>query len=142
MNARPGGGAQPHDRPNQETDVAPARSPRPAARSPRSFGSRVYGLVRRIPRGRVVSYGGVAAMLGSPRAARGVGYALSALGPETNVPWWRVVNRNGEISIKGDPALAALQRSLLKKEGVSFSRAGRIDWTRFGWRGPRGGASA
>jgi methylated-DNA-protein-cysteine methyltransferase-like protein len=48
-----------------------------------------------------------------------------------------VVNRNGEISIKGEPGLAALQRSLLQREGVRFDTRGRIDWERFGWRGPR-----
>src|SRR5688500_8710799 len=115
--------------------VPPRR--RPAPRRPRPFADRVYALVRRIPRGRAVSYGGVAAMLGTPRAARGVGTALGALGTDTDVPWWRVVNRNGEISIKGEPTLAALQRSLLTREGVRFDARGRLDWERFGWRGPR-----
>jgi methylated-DNA-protein-cysteine methyltransferase-like protein len=85
----------------------------------------------------VFSYGGVAAMLGTPRAARGVGTALSALPLDTDVPWWRVVNRNGEISIKGESGLATLQRSLLEREKVRFDRHGRISWERFGWRGPR-----
>lgn len=106
--------------------------------STRPFGARVAALVRRVPRGRVVSYGGVAAMLGSPRAARGVGHALHAMEPDTDVPWWRVINRNGEISIKGDPVLAGLQRRLLEKEKVVFDGKGRVDWTRFGWKG-RGG---
>ena len=114
------------------------RPPRRGPRGTRSFAGRVYALVRRIPKGRAVSYGGVAAMLGSPRAARGVGTALGALGVDTEVPWWRVVNRNGEISIKGEPGLAALQRSLLQREGVRFDARGRIDWDRFGWRGTRG----
>jgi methylated-DNA-protein-cysteine methyltransferase-like protein len=114
--------------------TAPASRPR---RPSRDFTSRVYALVRRIPRGKAVSYGGVAAILGSPRAARGVGTALSALPPDHDVPWWRVVNRNGEISIKGEPGLAALQRTLLEREGVRFDKAGRLDWERFGWRGPR-----
>jgi alkylated DNA nucleotide flippase Atl1 len=48
-----------------------------------------------------------------------------------------VVNRNGEISIKGEPTLAALQHTLLKREGVRFDARGRLDWERFGWRGPR-----
>jgi len=116
--------------------AAPPRKRR-APRRARSFADRVYALVRKIPRGRAVSYGGVAAMLGTPRAARGVGTALGALGVDTDVPWWRVVNRNGEISIKGEPTLAALQRSLLAREGVRFDARGRLDWERFGWRGPR-----
>src|SRR6185295_16857408 len=113
---------------------APSAGPR---RPSRDFTTRVYALVRRVPSGRAVSYGGVAAMLGSPRAARGVGTALHALPGDSDVPWWRVVNRNGEISIKGDPGLAALQRKLLEREGVRFGENGRLDWERFGWRGPR-----
>jgi methylated-DNA-protein-cysteine methyltransferase-like protein len=94
-------------------------------------------MVRSIPPGRATSYGAIAAYLGSPRAARGVGWALSSLPAGTDVPWWRVVNRNGEISIKGAPGLPALQRSLLEAEGVVF-RKGRIDFRKFGWEGPHG----
>jgi methylated-DNA-protein-cysteine methyltransferase related protein len=100
------------------------------------FTRRVYDVVRRIPRGRIASYGGVAAVLGSPRAARGVGHALAALPDDDHdVPWWRVVNRNGEISIKGAPHMAALQRALLEREGVRFDRRGRVAWRDFGWAG-------
>lgn len=102
--------------------------------SERAFTQRVYEVVRRIPRGRVVSYGGVAALLGTPRAARGVGQALHALPDDTDVPWWRVVNRNGEISIRGVLHGATLQRQLLRREGVRFDASGRIDWRRFGWK--------
>jgi len=96
------------------------------------FTERVWDVVRRVPRGRVVSYGGVAAILGRPRAARGVGRALSLLGEDSDVPWWRVINRNGEISIKGLMHGPALQRALLEGEGVRFVRD-RVDWRRFGW---------
>lgn len=99
------------------------------------FTQRVYELVRAIPRGRVLSYGGVAALLGHPRAARGVGGALAALPDGSDVPWWRVVNHNGEISIKGHLHGAALQRALLEAEGVNFGRNGRIDWKACGWSG-------
>lgn len=100
-----------------------------------SFTRRVYRMVRRVPHGRVVSYGGIAALLGHPRAARGVGHALHALPEGSDVPWWRVINRNGEISIRGTPHAAQLQRALLEGEGVTFSSAGRVDWKRFGWDG-------
>jgi methylated-DNA-protein-cysteine methyltransferase related protein len=100
-----------------------------------SFTDRVYDVVRRVPRGQVVSYGGVAAVLGQPRAARGVGQALHALADDSDVPWWRVINRNGEISIRGIPHGAALQRALLEGEGIVFDAAGRVDWRRFGWKG-------
>lgn len=119
------------------TRAGPRPRSTPAVRRSRSFAHRAHALVRRIPPGRVLSYGGVAAILGTPRAARGVGAALGALSPDTDVPWWRVVNRNGEISIKGNPGLAALQRSLLEGEGVCFDARSRIDWKRFGWSGPR-----
>lgn len=107
----------------------------------RSFRHTVYDLVRRIPRGRIVSYGGVAAMLGSPRAARGVGAALSALPEDSGVPWWRVVNRNGEISSPTHDRTAQVQRALLESEGVAFDERGRASWRRFGWDGADAGAS-
>ena len=103
-----------------------------------AFTDRVHAMVRRVPRGRVVSYGGIAALLGHPRAARGVGQALHALPDETDVPWWRVINRNGEISIRGKLHGAQLQRALLEGEGVEFSGSGRVDWKRFGWDGQSG----
>ena len=92
-------------------------------------------MVRRVPRGQVASYGGIAALLGHPRAARGVGHALRALPEDSDVPWWRVVNRNGEISIRGVVHGRQLQRALLEAEGVEFSASGRIDWKQFGWDG-------
>ena len=107
----------------------------------RPFTTRVYAMVRRVPRGRVVSYGGIAALLGQPRAARGVGHALSALPDGADVPWWRVINRNGEISIRGTLHGPQLQRALLEGEGVQFSEAGRVDWQRFGWDGQWHGRS-
>lgn len=98
------------------------------------FAERVYEVVRRVPPGRVVSYGGVAALLGRPRAARGVGRALRELPDGSDVPWWRVVNHAGEISLgRLDPLAARLQRILLEAEGVEFDDLGRIDWGRFGW---------
>ncbi|HEX6939197.1 MAG TPA: MGMT family protein [Longimicrobiales bacterium] len=105
------------------------------------FSARVYELVRRVPPGRVVSYGGVAALLGRPRAARGVGRALRELPEGHDVPWWRVVNHAGEISVgRVDPHAARLQRVLLETEGVAFDGRGRIDWDRYGWAGPHGDA--
>ena len=101
----------------------------------KSFVERVYDLVRRIPRGRVASYGGVAAMLGRPRAARAVGQALRALPDDSDVPWWRVINARGEISVRGPGNIERLQRKLLEREGVRFNTSGRTDWERWGWEG-------
>ncbi|HLW59730.1 MAG TPA: MGMT family protein [bacterium] len=96
-----------------------------------TFFLRVYALVRRIPRGRVTSYGAIARALGAPRGARTVGWALRTSGP--GVPWHRVVNAGGKISWRptGGPRR---QRMLLEREGVRFDREGRIDLDAFGWR--------
>jgi O-6-methylguanine DNA methyltransferase len=98
-----------------------------------TFATRVYQLVRSIPRGRVASYGAVAAVLGKPRAARGVGQALRTLPDGSDVPWWRVINGRGEVSIGGLLHGRRLQRALLEGEGVEFDAQGRVAWNRFGW---------
>lgn len=94
------------------------------------FFARVYEAVRRIPRGRVATYGQVAAWLGVPRGARAVGWALRALrpGPGRSVPWHRVVGRGGRISFREGGGPEAQVRKL-KSEGVRFV-GGRVDVTR------------
>jgi len=99
-----------------------------------SFQQRVYAVVRQCPHGKAISYGAVAALIGQPRAARAVGHALSMLDAGTDVPWWRVVNRNGEVSIKSADHAPIVQRKLLEGEGIRFERD-RIDWEQFGWTG-------
>jgi methylated-DNA-protein-cysteine methyltransferase-like protein len=95
------------------------------------FHARVFALVRKVPRGRVATYGQIAAQLGSPSVARHVGFALAAAGhAERPVPWHRIVNAQGRISVRGDAALE--QRELLEAEGVPVSASGRIDLKRFG----------
>jgi len=96
----------------------------------------VHDLVRRIPAGRVATYGDVARLLGRPRVARQVGYALAALDSDTDVPWHRVVNAQGRISPRGSGGSDELQRLLLEDEGVHFDDDDRIDLARFGWSGP------
>lgn len=95
----------------------------------KGFKEKVLKLVSKIPKGRVASYGQVAAALGSPRAARQVGWVLR--GSDTldrPVPWWRVVNNKGEVSIKGNPTATKLQQKiLLEKEGVEVSREFTFD---------------
>ena len=95
----------------------------------------VYQVVSAVPRGRVVSYGGVAALMGQPRAARAVGRALCDTPDGTELPWWRVVNRNGQISIRCMHHGPQIQRALLESEGVEFDERDRISWNRFGWDG-------
>ncbi len=98
--------------------------------------SRVYDLVCRIPAGRVSTYGQVARLIGRPRGARQVGYALAALDNDSDVPWHRVVNAQGKISPRRVGGSDEFQRLLLEDEGVLFDEQGRIDLLRFGWSGP------
>jgi len=109
------------------------------ARPSPPFHRAVYRLVRKVPRGKVVTYGQVAAILGHPRAARAVGQALRLLPRNLLgvVPWQRVINAAGAISHRGDVLRPDLQRELLAAEGVRFDRSGRVDLERLRWPGPR-----
>ncbi len=95
--------------------------------------AKIYDIVKRIPYGRVATYGQVARLADIPRQARQVGYALSALADNT-IPWHRVVNAKGEISARGNPEDAKLQRTLLEEEGISFDQNARIALTRYLWK--------
>jgi methylated-DNA-protein-cysteine methyltransferase-like protein len=108
------------------------------AAGPPPFFRLVYRVVRRVPRGKVVTYGQVAAILGQPRGARAVGLALGALRPPLLhlVPWQRVINAAGRCSHRNGLAAAA-QRELLEREGVRFGRSGKVDLRRYRWKGPR-----
>jgi methylated-DNA-protein-cysteine methyltransferase-like protein len=96
------------------------------------FFERVYTLVEQIPLGRVATYGQVAALLGVPRGARAVGWALRALDRRraATVPWHRVLGAGGRISLRTGNG-AAVQRRRLRGEGVRF-RGGRVDLERHG----------
>src|SRR5436190_17640899 len=94
---------------------------------------RIYAAVRRVPSGRVATYGQIAKVAGLPGHARQVGYALHALKSATAVPWQRVVNAAGAISLRSTTG-GLTQRLLLEREGVAFDARGRISLRRFGWR--------
>ncbi|WP_061218778.1 MGMT family protein [Leptospira weilii] len=100
-----------------------------------SFFKEVYALIKKVPKGKVTSYGRIAALLGKPRAARAVGYALNALskGQEQKVPWQRVINSQGKISFRGDTGRSILQKKMLEDEGIKFGSAETIDLKVFGW---------
>ena len=100
-------------------------------------GERIWQVVARIPRGRVCSYGQVAELAGLPRRARLVGRILGRLPPGTRLPWHRVVNARGELSLPPDSDGGRLQKARLEEEGVFFLR-GRIPLSRFGWEGVDG----
>jgi len=94
---------------------------------------RIWDVVRRVPPGRVVTYGQVASLAGMPRRARQVGYAMHSLPEGSDVPWQRVINSRGEVSPRSTPGWDDVQRRLLEAEGVRFDRAGRVDLERFRW---------
>ncbi len=93
---------------------------------------RIYSVVRRIPRGRVATYGQIAREAGLPRHARHVGHALRALHPGSRLPWYRVINSRGEISVRAGEGFAS-QAERLEAEGVVLDVRGRVDLKRFGW---------
>ena len=97
--------------------------------------ARVFAAVRRVPRGRVVTYGQVAALVGLDGMARQIGYALHALPQGTTVPWHRVVNARGEVSRRKVPGPELEQRLRLELEGVRFDARGRIQLALYGWPG-------
>jgi methylated-DNA-protein-cysteine methyltransferase-like protein len=96
------------------------------------FEQSVLKIVRMIPPGKVMSYGQVALCIGSPRAAREVGWTMHNLGGEPDFPWWRVLNNKGYISIKnGFGDMAATQQKLLEAEGVEFTDDYTLDIERY-----------
>jgi len=108
-----------------------------AVAAARSAWDQIYAVVRRIPRGRVATYGQVAEVAGLPGQARQVGWALHALRSGTRVPWQRVVNARGALSPRAS-GHEHEQRLLLEREGVRFEAGGRIDLERDRWRPGRG----
>lgn len=100
------------------------------------FYEAVYTIVREIPRGRVMSYGQIATLLGAPRAARAVGYAMRASGRQEDVPWQRVINARGGISARNEVERPHLQRMLLESEGVVFGIDECCDLKRYRWEPP------
>ncbi|MCE2391998.1 MAG: MGMT family protein [Proteobacteria bacterium] len=95
--------------------------------------ARIYAAVRRIPRGRVATYGQIAEMAGLGRHARLVGYALAAI-REQRLPWHRVINARGEVSPRARSEGQHEQRARLEAEGIVFGPGGRVDLGRYRWR--------
>jgi methylated-DNA-protein-cysteine methyltransferase-like protein len=112
---------------------------------PKSFNPIVWDIVRQVPEGRVTTYGQIASMIPPPTGvdpeqyrrlgSRWVGSAMRALTDET-IPWHRVINSKGEISLPRGSEGAEEQRALLEMEGVRFSASGRVDFNAVGWEGP------
>ena len=104
-------------------------------RSPESLYQRIYKLVQQIPKGQVATYGQIAKMVGNC-GPRQVGYAMSHTPKGQHIPWQRVVNSQGRISVRKDGAEDPRQMKLLKQEGIVFNRYGKIDFSEYAWFGP------
>jgi methylated-DNA-protein-cysteine methyltransferase-like protein len=104
---------------------------------PEPLYQRIYDMVRRVPYGKVTTYGRVAELVGGC-TARMVGYAMAALksGSHPDVPWQRVINAKGKVSVHGDGIGNAMQRAILEDEGVVFDANDRVDFSVVGWSGP------
>ncbi|KGT94922.1 methyltransferase [Erwinia typographi] len=98
-----------------------------------SFQQRVYQILAAIPYGKVTTYGDIARLAGSPRAARQVGGVLKRLPKGSKLPWHRVINRLGEISLSGDNL--DRQRQALLEEGIEVSPEGKIVLKQYRWEG-------
>ena len=96
--------------------------------------ARIYDVVQEIPRGKVATYGQVATLAGMRGHARQVGYALAALPAGSKVPWHRVINAKGCISLRTSTGDDNRQRTLLERERVRFDDNGRISLARYQWR--------
>lgn len=94
----------------------------------------IYEIIQRIPKGKVATYGQIAALAGHPGAARTVGWALNALPEGSNLPWHRVINASG-ISTLPEENHRHLQQALLEAEGVSFDEHRKVDLAVFQWDG-------
>lgn len=97
-----------------------------------SFTDRVKKVIKKVPRGRVATYGQIAAMAGNPRAARQVVRILHSSSRKDKLPWHRIINAKGGISLKPGQGYE-LQKSLLEKEGVVFGLGDLVDFDRFLW---------
>lgn len=100
--------------------------------------ARIYAVIRRIPRGRVATYGLIAS-LADASGPRQVGYALAATPRGMSLPWHRVINAKGEISRRADPGDEPLQKGLLEAEGIQFRSNGRVALDKYGWKPRRRG---
>ncbi|MFQ5834457.1 MAG: MGMT family protein [bacterium] len=97
-----------------------------------SFYQRVKDIIKKIPKGKVATYGQIAAFAGNHRAARQVAWVLHSSSRKYELPWHRIVNSQGRISLKSNHGYE-IQKELLKKEGITFDQNGRIDFKNYLW---------
>jgi methylated-DNA-protein-cysteine methyltransferase-like protein len=110
---------------------------RPPAAEPPSFDRRVWAMVARVPHGRLATYGQIADLIGAYGCARQVGWALRRLPLPSEVPWHRVVNAQGRISMSlAREGSDWMQRELLLAEGIPVDAEGRLPLRRYLWSPP------
>lgn len=98
-----------------------------------SFSQKVKDIIKKIPKGKVATYGQIATYSGNPRASRQVAWILHSSSKKDNLPWHRVINSKGLISLPHNGGYE-IQKELLKKEGIVFGRNDKIDFNRYLWR--------
>ncbi|MFQ5752751.1 MAG: MGMT family protein [bacterium] len=96
--------------------------------------NKIYEIILKIPKGKVATYGQIAAMAGQPHAARTIGWALNSLPNGSGVPWHRVINAQGKSSFP-DESRRKLQQALLEAEGIKFEKEDQVDLDVFQWHG-------
>jgi len=92
-----------------------------------------YAIIQQIPVGRVATYGQIATLAGFPGYARQVGYALYATPEDVEIPWQRVINSKGQISLKGSSPFGDIQRQMLEAEGIVFNENERVSLKIYQW---------
>jgi methylated-DNA-protein-cysteine methyltransferase-like protein len=97
-----------------------------------SFHDRIIATIKKVPQGSVATYGQIAAIAGNPQGARQVAWVLNSSSSKEKLPWHRIINKQGRISLESGAGYEE-QRSLLEKEGIIFSLNGSIDLKRFLW---------
>lgn len=113
----------------------PARKRKLSVVKPDSTRARIYAVVRRVPRGKVATYGQIAELAGLEGQARQVGYAMAAVPSSGRMPWHRIINAQGRVSMRSAGAGSTIvQRQLLEREGVVFDAGGRVSLPRFRWK--------
>ena len=121
-------------RPSARSPATPARKKKRAIANPDSTRQRIYAVVRRVPRGKVATYGQIAMLAGLEGQARQVGYAMAAVPSSSAVPWHRIINAQGRVSMRSTgTGSTVVQQQLLEREGVVFDGGGRVSLSRFRW---------
>lgn len=98
------------------------------------FSKQVMSFIKKVPKGKVATYGQIAKLAGKPQGSRGVAWILNSSSKAHDLPWHRIINSKGQISFPKASSSYRKQKSLLEKEGVQFNQSGQIDMKVFQWK--------